>query len=74
MLPEPITAYLDEQSIPHDDLDASFREIGLDILDCLEMFFLIEEHAKNPIGLKDDVYERWQTLADVAKVARELAA
>lgn len=72
MLPDYITAYLDEQSIPHDDLDASFREIGLDQLDVQEIAMIIGD--PNHIDVADIDYERWQTLADVAKVARELAA
>jgi len=71
MLPEPITTYLTEQGIPHDDLDASFRAIGLDQLDMQEIALLIEEHAGHDV--RDVVYEAWQTLADVVETARAFA-
>jgi len=70
MLPDYITAYLTEQGIPHDDLDASFRTIGLDQLDMQEIALLIEEHAGHDV--RDVVYEAWHTLADVVETARGL--
>jgi len=67
-LPAPITTYLTEQGIPHDDPDASFRSIGLDQLDMQEIALLIEEHAGHDV--RDVEYEAWQTLADVVETAR----
>jgi len=71
MLPDYITAYLTEQGIPQDDIDASFRTIGLDQLDMQEIALLIEEHAGHDV--RDVVYEAWQTLADVVETARAFA-
>lgn len=68
MLPEPITTYLTEQGIPHDDLDASFRSIGLDQLDMQEIAMLIEDCGAGYVA--DTDYERWQTLSDVVETVR----
>lgn len=70
-LPVYITAYLDEQGIPEDayaDLLTSFADLRLDALARVEIAMLIEEHT-GCLEIKDEVYEKWETLADVAEAA-----
>lgn len=68
MLPDYITAYLDEQGVPTDDPLATFAALRLDALAPVEMAMLIADPHSTEIA--DSVYEAWETLADVAETAR----
>lgn len=68
MLPELITTYLTEQGIPHDDLDASFRSIGLDGEDVLCIGMAIGD--PHLMDMPEHTLERWQTLSDVVETVR----
>lgn len=70
MLPDYITAYLDEQGVPTDDPLATFAALRLDALAPVEMAMLIEEHFQGAVAIADSAHEAWETLADVAETAR----
>lgn len=70
MLPDYITAYLTDEGIPTDALKdplTSFKDLGLDMLDIATIANLIEEHTGRDVA--DEVYERWDTLEDLAQAA-----
>lgn len=70
MLPDYITTYLTDEGIPADALKgplASFKDLRLDMLDIATIANLIEEHTGRDVA--DEVYERWDTLEDLAQAA-----
>lgn len=60
--------YLTTQGIRTDDPYATFQELGIDLLDRVELALFIGDEADTEIP--DEVYEGWQTLADVFETAR----
>lgn len=53
-----------------DDEQATFEALQLDALAPVEMALLIEERTGRDVA--DEVYQKWQSLADVAETARQL--
>ncbi|MFY8196048.1 hypothetical protein [Novosphingobium sp. B1] len=73
-LPDYITRYLRNPLICRErlwhllnDPQTTLEQLQLDALAPVEMALLIEEHCHQDVA--DEVYEKWETLADVAETA-----